>query len=103
MILWRNLSCSPLIPKIKGRLLVFLICKYIKHFSFISPSALLSYWDSLGVRNVEEVLEDLGVRDLEENIELKQIDSWINEQIMQGIEVIRYAGILEYLHIELGL
>ena len=39
---------------------------------------------------MEEVLEDLGVRDLEENIEVKQIDSWINEQIMQGIEVIRY-------------
>ena len=76
-----------------GRLLVFLICKYIKHFSFISPSALLSYWVSLGVRSVEEVLEDLGVTDLTENIELKHIDSWINEQIKQDVEVIRYAAI----------
>ena len=76
-----------------GRLIVFFRCKYIVHFSFISLSALLYYWDSLGVRNVEEVLEDLGVRDLEENIELKQIDSWITDQIMQGIEVIRYVAI----------
>ena len=91
MILWRNLSCSTLITKIMGMLLVFLRCKYIKQFSLISPSALLSYLDSLGVRNAEEVLEDLGVRDLEENIALKQIDSWVNDQIMQGIEVVRYT------------
>ena len=58
--------------------------------SHISPSALLDYWERVGVVDVEEVFEDLGVRNMEEGIMVEQLDTWCREQVMLGIEMIRY-------------
>ena len=55
----------------------------------ISPSALMAYWDRMGVVDAEEVLADLGVRDMEEGIMVELLDTWCREQVMLGLEMIR--------------
>ena len=39
--------------------------------------------------NAEEVLTDLGVKDMEEMIQKEKVDTFIREQIIQGIDIIR--------------
>ena len=58
-------------------------------FSDVSPSTLLAYLDRLGVVDAEEVLADLGVRDMEEGIIVEQLDTWCREQLMLGVDMIR--------------
>ena len=57
----------------------------------ISASALLAHWDRMGVVDAEEVLADLGVGNMAEGIAVEQLDTWCREQVMLGIEMIRWV------------
>jgi len=59
----------------------------------ISAQELLTYWERLGMSNAEEVLTDLGVKDMEEMIQKEKVDTFIREQIIQGIDIIRFPSV----------
>ena len=85
----RNHSCLILILEIKGKYFQIKKVYSMNDCRHISASALLAHWDRMGVVDAEEVLADLGVRDMEEGNIVEQLDTWCREQLMLGVEMIR--------------
>ena len=63
--------------------------KNVPCFRFLSPLSLVHYWESLGVVDGNQVLEDLGLCKDEERLDLRIVSQRLNEEIVQGLEIVR--------------
>ena len=49
----------------------------------------MEYWQDLGIGDGNTVIEDLGLNVEEERIDLKILSEKLNDEIWQGVEVVR--------------
>ena len=52
-----------------------------------------SYWESLGVADGNQVLEDLGLDKEQGRLNTRTVSQRLNEEIVQLLEIVRYSCI----------
>ena len=56
-----------------------------------TTSALLTYWESIGVVCGHQVLADLGLGDTAPTIDLKELSNLLNDELNQSKDIIRWG------------
>ena len=60
------------------------------HARYVSPSKLLSYWESIGITSGLQVLSDLGLSDKSIKIDLTQLSTLLAAELCQNVDVLRW-------------
>ena len=58
-------------------------------YRYLSPVSVIKYWESLGVADGDQVLEDLGLSKIHGRLDLRTVRQRLNEKIMQALEIVR--------------
>jgi len=60
---------------------------------FLIPLSVTSYWESLGVADGNQVLEDLGLDKEQGRLNTRTVSQRLNEEIVQLLEIVRYPAV----------
>ena len=57
---------------------------------YVSPSKLLSYWETIGITSGLQVLSDLGLSDKSIKIDLTQLSTLLAAELCQHMDILRW-------------